>query len=55
MQFGIGPSSKDAPSHTDGVVLNPTVWADDEQLEEEGRYVHLELIKLCQEMNVPGY
>ena len=55
MQFGIGPSSKGAPSHTDGVVLNPSVWTDDEQLEEEGHYVHPELIKLCRELQVPGY
>jgi leucyl aminopeptidase (aminopeptidase T) len=54
-QFGIGPSSKGAPSHTDGVVLNPSVWADDVQLEEEGRYVHPELMELCRKMGVPGY
>jgi leucyl aminopeptidase (aminopeptidase T) len=55
MQFGIGPSSKGAPSHTDGVVLSPSAWADDVQLEEEGRYVHPELIELCREMGAPGY
>jgi len=55
MQFGIGPSSKGAPSHTDGVVLNPSVWADGVQLEEEGQYVHPGLIELCREMGAPGY
>lgn len=55
MQFGIGPASKEAPSHTDGVVLNPSVWADDTQLEQEGRYVHPELMELCREMDVSGY
>jgi leucyl aminopeptidase (aminopeptidase T) len=55
MQFGIGPASEGAPSHTDGVVLNPSVWADAVQLEEEGRYVHPELIELCREMGAPGY
>jgi len=55
MQFGIGPASKGAPGHTDGVVLNPSVWADDILLEEEGRYVHPELVGLCREMGVPGY
>jgi leucyl aminopeptidase (aminopeptidase T) len=55
VQFGIGPASKEAPSHTDGVVLSPSVWADDVQLEEEGRYVHPELVELCREMGAPGY
>lgn len=55
MQFGIGPASKGAPSHTDGVVLIPSVWADDVQLEEEGRYVHPALVRLCREMGAPGY
>jgi leucyl aminopeptidase (aminopeptidase T) len=55
MQFGIGPTGKGAPSHTDGVALNPSVWADDKQLEEAGRYVHPELITLCRELGAPGY
>jgi leucyl aminopeptidase (aminopeptidase T) len=55
MQFGIGPASKEAPSHTDGVVLNPSVWADDVLLEEEGRYVHPEIVELCRALEVPGY
>lgn len=55
LQLGIGPSRLGAPSHTDGVVLNPSVWADDVQLESQGRYVHPELVRLCQEMGMPGY
>ena len=55
LQLGIGPSRLGAPSHTDGVVLSPSVWADDVQLESEGRYVHPELVRLCREMGVPGY
>jgi len=55
VQFGIGPSDFGAPSHTDGVVLNPTVYLDGVPIEEEGRYVHPELIALCREMGVAGY
>jgi leucyl aminopeptidase (aminopeptidase T) len=55
MQFGIGPSALGAPSHTDGVVLNPTVYLDQVLIEEEGRYVHPELVAFCREMGVPGY
>jgi len=54
-QFGIGPSSLGAPSHTDGVVLNPTVYLDQTPIEEDGHYVHPELVALCREMGVPGY
>ncbi len=55
MEFGIGPSSLGAPSHTDGIVLNPSVWADDVELEREGTYVHLELVAICKQLGVPGY
>ncbi len=54
-QFGIGPAILGAPSHTDGVVLNSSVWADGTPLELEGRYVHPELTELCRQMGVPGY
>ena len=39
----------------DGVVLNPSIWADDVQLEDEGQYVHPDLVRLCRAMRVPGY
>jgi leucyl aminopeptidase (aminopeptidase T) len=55
MEFGIGPAWAGAPAHTDGTVLYPSVWADDVQLEEDGRYVHPELVELCQELGVAGY
>jgi leucyl aminopeptidase (aminopeptidase T) len=55
LQFGIGTARLGAPSHTDGVVLNPSVWADDVQLEDEGAYVHPELAALCGRMGIPGY
>jgi len=42
-------------SHTDGIVLNPTIILDGEIIEKEGKYVHSELIKICKELNVEGY
>jgi hypothetical protein len=37
------------------VTLNPSVWLDDVQIEEDGRYVNPELVALCQAMGAPGY
>lgn len=55
MQFGIGATEHGSPAHTDGVVLNPSVWLDEVQIEENGRYVHPELVDLCRRMGAPGY
>jgi leucyl aminopeptidase (aminopeptidase T) len=55
MQFGIGRTRLGAPSHTDGIVMAPSVWADDVQLEDEGVYVHPRLVELCQQIGVAGY
>lgn len=55
MQFGVGASDYESPAHTDGVVLNPSVWLDDVQIEEEGRYVLPELVEFCRDMGAPGY
>jgi leucyl aminopeptidase (aminopeptidase T) len=55
MEFGIGPAWAESPGHTDGVVLHPSVWADEIQLEQDGKYVHPELIELCQQLGVTGY
>lgn len=55
MQFGVGATDYGSPAHTDGVVLNPSVWLDEEQIEEEGRYVLPELVALCRAMGAPGY
>jgi leucyl aminopeptidase (aminopeptidase T) len=55
MQFGIGRARLGAPSHTDGIVTGPSVWADEVQLEDEGVYVHPRLVQLCRQMGVSGY
>ncbi len=55
MQFGVGATEYGSPAHTDGVVLNPSVWLDEVQIEAEGRYILPELVELCQAMGAPGY
>jgi len=55
MQFGIGATAYGSPAHTDGVVLSPSVWLDDIQIEEEGHYIHPDLEALCHQMGVKGY
>ncbi|MGQ9625317.1 MAG: hypothetical protein ACUVV0_00220 [Anaerolineae bacterium] len=55
VEIGIGRTSDGAPSHSDGVLVSPSVWADGLQLQNEGRYTHPELIRLCRQMGIPGY
>jgi leucyl aminopeptidase (aminopeptidase T) len=55
MQFGVGAPEYGSPTHTDGVVLATSVWLDEVQIEEEGRYTHPELVELCRAMRAPGY
>jgi leucyl aminopeptidase (aminopeptidase T) len=55
MQFGIGATDYGSPAHTDGVVLNPSVWLDELQIEAGGRYGHPDLVALCRAMGARGY
>jgi leucyl aminopeptidase (aminopeptidase T) len=55
MEFGIGVPWEGAPAHTDGGLLRPSVWADDVQLEKDGKYVHRNLVELCRQLKVAGY
>ena len=55
LEFGIGPPWEDAPAHTDGIMLSPSVWVDDVHLQESGRYVHPELVALARELGAKGY
>ncbi len=62
IEFGIGSQGKaimgkfwTAASHTDGVVSKPSIILDGKSLEEDGRYVHPELIELCKKLGVAGY
>jgi len=51
--FGIGKQAKliggkgwNAPGHTDGIVMNPTVWFDGVLVERDTRFVHPQLVDL---------
>ncbi len=44
-----------AASHTDGIVLNPTIMLDGAPLERDGVYVHPDVVAACKELGVPGY
>lgn len=62
MEFGIGSQGSaikgkywTAASHTDGVVSKPTIILDGEPLEENGKYVYPDVVKLCKKLGVSGY
>jgi leucyl aminopeptidase (aminopeptidase T) len=62
MVIGMGSQGKhtagggwDATTHTDGIILRPSLWADETRVQEDGFFVHPKLIPLCREMGVPGY
>lgn len=44
-----------AASHTDGIVLNPTIMLDGAPMERDGVYVHPKVVAACRELGVPGY
>jgi leucyl aminopeptidase (aminopeptidase T) len=44
-----------AAAHTDGSMLNPSIYLDGEPIEIDGRYCHPELIEACQALGIPGY
>ena len=62
MEFGIGSQGKaiggehwKAASHTDGVVLRPTIILDGRTIEEDGVYVDPTACLLAKELGVQGY
>ena len=61
IEFGLGSQGShlgagwDAGGHTDGTVLNPSITLDGVPMEVEGRYVHPEVVAICQGLGVPGY
>jgi leucyl aminopeptidase (aminopeptidase T) len=50
VEIGLGNSPK--PCHTDGIMLDCSVWVDDELIEKEGIYIEPTLMKLAKEMNM---
>lgn len=52
LDIGIGPQHLGAPSHTDGIILHPTILADDVEIERDGVYVHADLRDLVARLGV---
>lgn len=59
IEFGIGSQGKqiggltwDSGGHTDGIVLNPSIYLDGQAIEEDGRYVHPDVVAACRELGV---
>ncbi len=46
VQIGIGATEMGSPVHSDGVVLKPSVWLDDQQVQADGVYVDPEIAAL---------
>jgi leucyl aminopeptidase (aminopeptidase T) len=46
----VPPNGISAPSHTDGIVLNTSLWLDDQQMWEKGKPIHPKLVKLAKEL-----
>jgi hypothetical protein len=44
-----------AASHTDGVVLSPTILLDGVAMEKDGIYQLESLREVCRELRIPGY
>lgn len=62
MEFGIGSQGKaimgacwDAPCHTDGILLKPTIILDDVVIEQDGVYVDPVAVEICKKMGIAGY
>jgi len=50
-EWGVGNHpGMPAPSHSDGICLNSSVWLDGEQVLDEGRSVHPELAELARKL-----
>jgi leucyl aminopeptidase (aminopeptidase T) len=52
VEVGIGLGSPELPCHTDGIILNPSVWIDDELIEDAGVFVEPKLKKLAKELGM---
>lgn len=47
VQIGLGATELGSPVHSDGVVLSPSVWLDEHQIQAEGAYVDAEIAALA--------
>lgn len=51
VEFGIGNMAwRPAASHSDGICLNVSIWADDIQILDKGKYIHPELTELAKKL-----
>lgn len=55
LTFGFGAGRRKAASHTDCLIVRPSVYLDGVEIVHEGRYVHPNLVRLCKELRAPGY
>ncbi|MEL7568679.1 MAG: aminopeptidase [Dehalobacterium sp.] len=62
IEFGIGSQGKslggafwNAASHTDGIVLNPTIILDGKVFEDNGVYLDAQAREFCRKLGVQGY
>lgn len=62
IEFGIGSQGKtlggafwNAASHTDGIVLNPTIYYDGVMFEENGIFIDERAREFCKKLGVAGY
>lgn len=54
--FGFGTSNRrKAATHSDCILLHPTVLLDGVEIERDGRYTLSSLVEHCRAMDVPGY
>ena len=51
VQIGIGATEFGSPAHSDGVVLAPSVWLDDQQIQADGAYVDPEIAALTDRLS----
>ena len=62
IEFGVGSQGMsimgkqwNAASHTDGIVLNPTILLDGKEFEVDGVYVDKDVQEICKQLGVKGY
>jgi len=52
VEVGIGLASPDLACHTDGIILNPSIWIDDYLIEDTGIFVESTLKKLAKNLGM---
>ncbi|MDO4339522.1 MAG: hypothetical protein Q4C91_15770 [Eubacteriales bacterium] len=52
---GLGGKSWVAANHTDGIILNPSIYCDGVAIEENGFYTDPECVRICKELGATGY